>query len=389
MRKIHPFFMIFILAALSCLITWHGSTDVYAAEDSNGNGIAADVLSISVGYAGLEATVRKTYTAADLKALGEVQAKYTWIDRMPAPCYNLAKGAKLLDILKDSGIDEASVSRIHFTCSDAHETEELTSPYLFDQLKYYYPALFELWDYDAQIAGIGADEGQIPVDTIIAYEDVWQRITSPEDELKTWDDMTSGSSFRLIFGMTDTQKQTAFNSAKWIHSIEVTLAGAPPEEEDKKDEEKDDQKDEIVGSENGDMPGDEDDAKGRDKAKDKIKDKAKSKTKDDTKEDKPVADKSTAKKTQELTDDESAPGATEEVKEEGIRLTEIGVSGESSADAGYQPWRVRELSEGAVAMNAPADPGEGMGGPAAGAMGGFLVIGGTWQFMRLKRSMTK
>jgi hypothetical protein len=375
MRKILSIIIICIIASGSCLVAGQSSDVTYAAEDSNGIEIAADVLTVSVGYAGLEFTVRKTYTIADLKALGEVQAKYTWIDRMPAPCLNLAKGAKLLDILKDSGIDAASISRIHFTCSDAHETEELTSPYLFDQTKYYYPYLFEFWNYDTQSAEFGAGDDPQIVDTIIAYEDVWQRITSPTDELKTWDDLIGGNRFRLIFGMTDTAKQTAFNSAKWIHSIEVTLAGAPPEEET--DEEKDDQKDDLVGSEKGDKP---DKEKKKDKDKDKSKDKdkkAKGKT-DETGQSGSAAEDS---------GEDDGNGSAAEPKEE-LKLIPLDASG-SSTDAGYQPWRIHELSEDAVAMNAPPPVGEGMGGPTAGVMGGFLLIGGTWQFIILRRSMIK
>ncbi|MDR1043149.1 MAG: hypothetical protein LBL54_04510 [Clostridiales Family XIII bacterium] len=424
------------------------SGGVFAAPDSNGDGHPASELKIYVGYAGYPYEERKTYTPSSLMEIGgEVKQLYTWIDRMPAPCLNPARGVKLSDILEDAGIDYASAERVHFTCNDEHETEELTAPYLFDVTKYYYPNLFEYWDYEASAAGVGAAAGRERVETIIAVEDVWQRVLGADDEMVGFGDMDGERRFRLVFGMTDTEKQTAYNSAMWIESIEVMLAGAPPE--DAKDDDGGEDQDGKVGSEKGDKPpgsesgddgskdstdkdnsGAEKDNDGKDSGKtDKDKDSKNSKdSKDKSKADK---DKDKDSKEKDATSagggadssgaDAGSAGSADAAGNESLgaetsagalggvtvaalaggsgertmlgkgTLRELTIDGAVGAGGGlnqgaYQPWRTHDISDDATWLKVAGLRGD-LEGPVGIGLGGLAGMGAGLYLLGIKRGI--
>ncbi|MDR1291838.1 MAG: hypothetical protein LBJ91_00360 [Clostridiales Family XIII bacterium] len=419
---------------------------VFAATDSNGNGHAASELKVYVGYAGYPYEERKTYTPESLMAVGgEVRQLYTWIDNMPAPCLNPARGVKLSDILSDAGIDYASAERIHFTCNDEHETQELTAPYLFDVTKYYYPHLFECWEYEsleqgAGRAGFGAESDRERVETIIAVEDVWQRMLSASEPWKGFGDMDGARRFRLVFGMTDTVARTAYNSAMWIESIEVMLAGAPPRQEivEEEKEEEEGQQDEKVGSEKGDNQADAKNNSKDDEGKDKSESDKGNKDKDKTDKDKDSKDKVKAEKDKDKKkadpgqagDDKDIAASNAESAGEnqgspgsgqrdattsagaigggvtvaaltggaremsvlgGKMLKELTLDGVEGVDGGqsqgaYQPWRVHDISDDAVWLKAAGLRGD-LEGPVGIGLGGLAAIGAALYFLGIKRGI--
>jgi hypothetical protein len=398
-----------LVLAMPSVFTRDGGAS--AAPDSNGNGKAADGLTIMVGYAGHPYTERKSYTPESLMRIGgEVKQLYTWIDRMPAPCINPARGVKLADILKDAGIDYASAERIHFTCNDEHETEELTAPYLFDVTKYYYPNLFEYWDYENAKSGVGADADRIRVDTIIAVEDVWQRVLSPDDKLVGFEDMDGERRFRLVFGMTDTDKQTAYNSAMWITSIEVMLAGSPPEETND-DSGQDAQKDVTVGSDKGSKPDSADivnppkDSTGSTDSAGGKSGKTKTKKSKNEKGGSENAESATPTAITTAAVTEPTPAAPAEIAAAansgtagsrsqlaGKTLKELTIDGDGegadadAADGAYQPWRTHDMSDEAEALKAAGLKG-GLEGPVGAGLGGLAGIGAWLYVLGVRRGL--
>ena len=358
--------LLFILFAISA-----GTAGVQAGlcsyadddEEDSGSGIPSDSLTVKVGYTGQKPETLKTYSIAELEALGTIDQVFTWITRVHGCVIHTTRGVSLKEILLDAGIDIKSVARIHFTCSDAHETEELTVGYLFNQKKYYYPNLVKVWDYDEGKAGKGAADGKVEVEAVLALQDYWKKTTSNEDEPEPYANMISNKRLRLCFGMTDTVKATSFNSAKWVRSIEITLAGSPPKEDD----------------------GNKDDGK----------------SKGSTKGDKPDKDKKTGKAAGSHAaggDNSNTPGSGKTGTDAGpedndpadstssLKFTLLTVDGAGSDTRrdGYQPWRANEMSEGASVYHPPGTDND-MAGPVAGAMGGLVVFGGALHYFFLRR----
>ena len=194
-------------------------------EDAN-NGRQADSLTITVGYYGGPYYTKKVFTAAELDAMATVQQAYTFIDAMPAVVLDSVVGVPLADVLAAAGIDANSVETLHFYCSDVTKSwySSMAKSYLLDTERYYYPYLPQRWDYENSVPLAYANEGAVGVGSVLAVEDNWLRFATEPD----FDNLTSVTSFRLIFGQTDTSTSNASRSAKWVHTIEVMLGGTAP-----------------------------------------------------------------------------------------------------------------------------------------------------------------
>lgn len=197
-----------------------------AGADSGSQGVPADSLTIKVGYFGGPFYAKKVYSVSDLEAMTQVEQAYTYIDNMPAVVIDSGKGVKLADLLADAGIDVHSIEQFYFYATDVKHGwyEDLDKPYLLDTARYYYPNLPAHWDYGTQLSLPGATSGAIKVDTIIAYQDNWQRFAIAPD----FSVHETSTRFRLLFGQTDPSTRTASRSVSWVHEIDVLLGGAPP-----------------------------------------------------------------------------------------------------------------------------------------------------------------
>ena len=196
------------------------------AEEIENEGLKADTLTITVGYYGGTYYTKKVFNLAELQALPHVKQVYSYLDNMPAVCLDSAVGVRLTDIMDAAGIDVNSIQSFNFYCTDVARTWYMstTKEYLLDTERFYYPNLPEHWDYDEAVATAGATADKVPVDTIIAWQDNWRRFATKAD----FDQMTDSTRFRLLFGQSDVKTPTGSRSAKWIHTIAVTLGGTPP-----------------------------------------------------------------------------------------------------------------------------------------------------------------
>jgi len=208
---------------LSLLFVGHPAR---ASADSGSQGVPADSLTIKVGYFGGPYYTKKVYTVSDLEAMPQVEQAYTYIDNMPSVVIDSGKGVKFADLLADAGIDINSIEQFYFYATDVKHGwyEDLDKPYLLDTARNYYPNLPSHWDYETQMPLPGASTGAIKVDTIIAYQDNWERFATAPD-FSVHDTSTR---FRLLFGQTDTGTRTASRSVMWVHEIDVLLGGSPP-----------------------------------------------------------------------------------------------------------------------------------------------------------------
>ncbi|MCG9967257.1 Ig-like domain-containing protein [Pelotomaculum terephthalicicum JT] len=189
-------------------------------------GVAADTLTIKVGYFGGPYYTKKVYTLSDLDALPQVRQAYTFIDSLPAVCVDAATGVKLTDLLEDAGIDVNSAQKFYFFSTDVKKGwyQCLDKSFLLDTPRFYYPNLPAGWDYETASSTPEAVYGAVRVEPLIAYKDNWQRFDAAPD-FSTYDTSTR---FRLLFGQSDADEHTAPQSVKWVHAIEVMLGGTPP-----------------------------------------------------------------------------------------------------------------------------------------------------------------
>lgn len=226
--------LLVLIAVLALICTPTGVA--LATEEDETSGLQADTLTINVGYYGTRYYQKKVFTVDELIALGLEEAVYSYIDRMPAVCLNYARGVPLSTIMEAAGIDINSIQSFHFYTNDnkGGKFTSWTKKELLDTTRYYYPNLvFRYYepDFEKDRMDKQAAAGAIPVPAMIAVSDSWKRHLPGPDDFGEIDYSDSAqrtqTRFRLLFGQTDTYTSTANRSAKWVHSIEVMLGGAP------------------------------------------------------------------------------------------------------------------------------------------------------------------
>ena len=318
---------------------------IYAADPSGS-------INVKVGYLGTKYVTKKTYTATQLRDLGTTDQLFTYVDSMPAPVLQAARGVTLVNILKDAGIDPASVQRYDFRAGDGKQTnQEFTSQSLISTARYYYPNLISKWNKDTGKPEFGAEEGRIKVETVIALEQYTERYG--ENEEAAWNKLHVNRGYRLCFGMVSANDALGSRDSVYkITSIDCLLVGSPPDDfegidKDKPSGSKDDNKNNTGKN------------KGTDN-KDKKKDGSKSdKNKSDKDKDKPDKEKDVSKKDKTEPEETSEAAIGEGDSALGIRganATDIGslsstdikmllrAGAGSKLTKGDKPWNIYEIS---------------------------------------------
>lgn len=201
----------------------------YAEDDDAFNGLAADTLTVKVGYFGGPYYEKKVFSLEELWALDVVYADYTFIDNMPSVVIDHVAGVRLSDLLAAAGIDLNSTRTFYFWTRDKQSDyyTSYTKEALIDTPRYCYYSLPDNWDDDAGTGNALATSYAEPVDTLIALADDWNRCIAGATFGSDYTNLNTNTRFRLIFGQTNSWERTASRSAKWIHEIVVELGGAP------------------------------------------------------------------------------------------------------------------------------------------------------------------
>ena len=212
---------------------------------SAAGGTPASSLEIKVGYFGGPYYTKATFSSSEMDAMADVRQAYTFIDNMPSVCVDYAKGITLTDLLSRAGIDANSVQRFDFFTMDSGGSKYvgMTREKLLDAERYYYPQLpYHYTQAEGVEEGADADKEQVPA--MIAVSDNWLRYQPGDPELvEDFSNQSSQYRYRLLFGQTVPSDSAAYESAMWIHSINVMLGGSPS-----LTVKKDDYKDMEVGS---------------------------------------------------------------------------------------------------------------------------------------------
>jgi hypothetical protein len=225
MRRVRAVFAAFLLALI--LVSVCAGTAL-ALDDDADKGLAADTLTISVGYFGGPYHEVKTFTVQELWAMDVVYADYTFLDNMPSVVITHVAGVTLSDILDAAGIDLNSVQSFNFWTKDktGDYYTSLTKKYLLGTPRYCYYSLPDNFDYDTSTGNEYAAADAVWVPTVLALADDWNRSLAGASFGSDYANLNTSTRFRLIFGQTNVTERTASSSAKWVYSIEVTLGGA-------------------------------------------------------------------------------------------------------------------------------------------------------------------
>ena len=189
-------------------------------------GLKADALTITVGYYGGTYYTKKVFNYDEMVKMATVQQIYSYVDNMPAVCLTAAVGVPITRLLEEAGVDVNSVQSFNFYCADVARTwyTSMTKAQLLDTPRFYYPKLPSRWDYDEMRPLSMATADAEEVEAILAISDKWRRFASELD----FTEMTETTRYRLVFGQADVYSLEASKSAKWVHTIAVTLGGSPP-----------------------------------------------------------------------------------------------------------------------------------------------------------------
>ena len=200
-----------------------------ALDDDEYGGYAADTLTVKVGYFGGPYYEKAVFSLDELWAMDVQYRDYTFIDNMPSVVIDHVAGVTLADVMAAAGVDTGSAQSFNFWTNDKDGSyyTSLTKSFLIDTPRYCYYSLPDNFDYDA---GAGNDYATLDaerVPALIALADDWNRAPAGASFGSDYLNLNANTRFRLIFGQTDAYTRTASNSAKWVHSIDVTLGGAP------------------------------------------------------------------------------------------------------------------------------------------------------------------
>ncbi len=197
--------------------------------------IATDTITVRVGYLGGPYFEKATFHWKELDdyydgALSTQKLIYSYCSgSRTALC--AARGFLLTDLLELAGVDISGAIELAFWTDDqavgawtSFQKEEL-----LDRPRYYFPNLSA--DEDGNLTPLLGGEltdGAQRVDCMLALEENWEwDAQSDVFQERGFDFMSATGRFRLLFGQTTPSEARTMQSAKYVHTIDVTFAGKP------------------------------------------------------------------------------------------------------------------------------------------------------------------
>ncbi len=232
MKRILPFLLCFCLVCVLC-------TSAGAA------GSVTDTLTVKVGYFGMETdryVELATYHWSELyHALPLYQAAYSFFRGMDDGTYNTvidsAYGFYISDLLDYAGVYSGDVSTIAFYTQDQSVGFFTSFTYadLFYTQRYYFNDLAAhiqpVCDEDGSFVEFNADEAWNDcwtVQPMLALEDSWASYEiGTEHTAPNYASLGTGNRFRLLFGQSYPLERRTNQTAKYTHTLYVTLQGTP------------------------------------------------------------------------------------------------------------------------------------------------------------------
>ena len=209
-----------------------------------------DTITIKVGYWGMpeEDYVEKvTFHWTELDdayggALPTHEEAYSFFRDAEDGTYSTvvvsARGFYLEDLLNYAGVNMSDIENISFYTKD-HANGAFTSftyEQLFEEPRYYFDDLPSKIRNEYNKAGIltgytlddSVWDNKVRVGTMLALESSWaQYDAGTEHAFPSFENMGAGTRFRLLFGQNDPAEARTNQSAKYVHTIALTIPGTP------------------------------------------------------------------------------------------------------------------------------------------------------------------
>ncbi len=165
----------------------------------------------------------KTFSRADIEAMGMVEQTYTVIGSANRFATASGRGVLLSTVLEAAGANLQGIKEFRFVTADTPVGSSdfgtaVSYNMLFGSIRYYFP------QYDAG----GNVQGGVAVSPMLAVQSNFRWYQYGDSIDPDYSTMNDNACFRLLFGATGSGQVTSNAQIYWINTIKVVLAGAPP-----------------------------------------------------------------------------------------------------------------------------------------------------------------
>lgn len=234
-----------MIAAIICGLACFCMSGVFCGEAAHAETVT-DTLEIKIGYWGMDESdyvTKAEFHWTELQQNLEIQdIPYSFFRDREDGSYAVivapGRGFTLEDILLYAGVNISDIENISFYTND-YSNGAFTSftPYqLLDEPRYYFDNLASHIKNEYNDAGIltgysiddSAYDNCEQVPTMLALESGWSTYRAGTANTNpSFTGLSTGSRFRLLFGQTEPTEMRTNQSAKYVHTIALTIPGTP------------------------------------------------------------------------------------------------------------------------------------------------------------------
>ena len=205
-----------------------------------------DTVTVKIGYWGMPETQyveKATFHWTELKkSLGLYEQAYSYFQGKENGSYKTvvvsARGFYLEDILNLAGVNTSDMQNISFYTNDygAGAFTSFTPYQLFEEPRYYYDNMASYMVNEYNDLGIltgysidpAIDQNKERVETMLALESSWATYEAgTQNTSPSFTNLGTSTRFRLLFGQNDPGEQRTNQSAKYVHTVAITIDGTP------------------------------------------------------------------------------------------------------------------------------------------------------------------
>ncbi len=204
-----------------------------------------DNLSVAVGYAGMELNeyveVGDYHWSELASNLPIYEQAYSYYNSRSddgtefTEIVDSARGILLIDLLNYANIYYGDIYNLQFYVVDHDDIQAAFDRDALFQTRYYFEDynghLYREYDDDFNVVSVDSSECWDyceVVEPMLALEDNWVSFTEEyEHSLPDFENMSTSSRFRLLFGQTSPEESLTSKSAKYVRTVYVTLVGKP------------------------------------------------------------------------------------------------------------------------------------------------------------------
>ena len=232
--RIRAVFILIITMAFPILCTTSARADA-----------VTDEISVAVGYAGMElweyVEVGNYHWSELADNLPIYEQAYSYYNSRSGDgtefteIVDSARGIYLIDFLNYANIHYDDIYNLQFYVVDHDDIQAAFDRDALFQTRYYFDDynghLYREYDDNLNVVSVDSSECWDYFETVepmLALEDNWVSFTEEyEHSLPDFENMSTSSRFRLLFGQTSPEESLTSKSAKYVRTVYVTLVGKP------------------------------------------------------------------------------------------------------------------------------------------------------------------